>query len=157
MEWGRSIVLKVRPETATLQQEDKIMRKLRGLVILALVVAVLTAVGVFAAGNGAGRGSWGSHHGYVDADSDGVCDNQGAYCQFADANGDGVCDNQGAYCQFADADGDGVCDNRGTYCRHMDADGDGLCDSCGQACAAGTGVYYGGGRQHHGAGHGCGR
>ncbi len=151
------------------------MKKLRGLVVLALVAAVLTAVGVFAAGNGAGRGSWGNHCRYVDADGDGVCDNQGVYCQFVDANGDGICDNHGTYCQhvdasgdgicdthgtycqYVDADGDGVCDNQCTYCRHLDADGDGLCDSCGETCPAGTGVSYGGGRQHHGAGRGCGR
>ncbi len=73
---------------------------------------------------------------FVDADGDGVCDNEPAEAgtrrgnrglerpNFVDADGDGICDNEGAGLgngsgnglkrNFVDADGDGVCDNFGT-------------------------------------------
>ncbi len=68
---------------------------------------VLTAGGAVWAAGGRSAG-WR----YVDADGDGVCDNQGTgYC-WVDANGDGICDHQGAGCGWVDADGDGICDNQ---------------------------------------------
>ncbi len=87
---------------------------------------VLTAGGAVWAAGGRSAG-WR----YVDADGDGVCDNQGTgYC-WVDANGDGICDHQGAGCGWVDADGDGICDNQGTGWRYVDANGDGVCDNQG--------------------------
>lgn len=90
--------------------------------------------------------------GFVDANSDGICDRratrgqgQGRGRGFVDANGDGICDNQragagrrgsGRDCArggFVDADGDGICDNQGAG---------------GQRCGRGRG---------QGMGQGCGR
>lgn len=69
---------------------------------------------------------------WVDANGDGICDNQGTGAgrrnqgatrpNFVDANGDGICDNwspekcngTGQGPNFVDADGDGVCDHKGT-------------------------------------------
>lgn len=74
---------------------------------------------------------------YVDADSNGICDNRpvcgqggGSRSGYADANGDGICDNQGAgacrqrngqggaRCGQADANGYGIRDNQGMGGRH---------------------------------------
>ncbi len=52
--------------------------------------------------------------GFVDEDSDDVCDN------FVDGDGDGVCDNKGQREGFADADGDGECDYAGDCPMHQD-------------------------------------
>jgi hypothetical protein len=79
---------------------------------------------------------------WVDADGDGVCDNNtGAPKRlnqnnpsapnFVDADGDGVCDNagnpqgKGKRLNFVDADGDGVCDNAGSAVRQRLMDGSG--------------------------------
>ncbi len=73
------------------------MKKKITLTVTALVlVAALSTMAAFAAGNGYGN--------FVDADNDGVCDNRG--------NGN-----------FVDADNDGVCDNRGTGVRPQDGTG----------------------------------
>lgn len=73
------------------------MKKKITLTITALVlVAALSTMAAFAAGNG--------NRSFVDADNDGVCDNRG--------NGN-----------FVDADNDGVCDNRGTGVRPQDGTG----------------------------------
>ncbi|MCI6041299.1 MAG: hypothetical protein MR742_12395, partial [Clostridiales bacterium] len=76
--------------------------------IMAILVAAVLCMGVTAALAAYGRG-------YVDADSDGVCDNLGAGRGYVDADGDGVCDNASTGCGmygagrgYVDADGDGV-------------------------------------------------
>jgi hypothetical protein len=87
------------------------------MVIVALVLSV-GVVGVFAASETRGKN-------FIDANSDGVCDNA------TDEDGDGVCDNcpndgirpldgtgkqnrnnNGNGAGFVDEDGDGVCDNK---------------------------------------------
>ena len=73
------------------------MKKKITLTITALVlVAALSTMAAFAAGNG--------NRSFVDADNDGVCDNRGN-------------------CNFVDVDNDGVCDNRGTGVRSQDGTG----------------------------------
>lgn len=135
---------------------------------LACVVALMLAMPTLAfAGHGAGHHGWRNSgtgqgvvqscpmgqqgncgRGYVDADNDGICDNQGQCGRFVDADNDGVCDNMGAnglscgqcvdadgngYCDqhkgacFYDKDGDGICDHRQGK-NFVDADGDGVCD-----------------------------
>ena len=117
--------------------------------------------------------------GFVDADSDGICDNYGSgVCGghmngagFVDADGNGVCDNFGTGnggqgCGvvsggYIDADGNGVCDNYGTgnggYGRgagngagYVDSNNDGTCDNYGTG-NNGNGGY---GRGHGGGQHG---
>ena len=65
------------------------MKKILARALTAAVV--LTAGGAVWAAGGRGTG-WR----YVDANGDGICDNQGAGWRYVDANGDGICDNQGA-------------------------------------------------------------
>ena len=90
------------------------MKKKITLTITALVlVAALSTMAAFAAGNG--------NRSFVDADNDGVCDNRGNV-NFVDVDNDGVCDNRGNG-NFVDADNDGVCDNRGTGVRPQDGTG----------------------------------
>ena len=72
---------------------------------------------------------------FVDADSDGICDNRGTGA--SGGNGAG----------YVDADGDGVCDNYGTGAGSGYGNGAGT----GTGNGAGTGTGNGG---HHGAGHG---
>lgn len=142
------------------------MKKL--LPALACVVALMLAMPTLAfAGHGGSHHGWRNNgngqgsvqscplgqqgncgRGYVDADNDGVCDNQGQCARFVDTDNDGICDNFAArdmtcwqcidadgdgFCEqhhgacFYDADGDGVCDHRqGKY--FIDEDGDGICD-----------------------------
>lgn len=113
--------------------------------ILGAIIAVsVGTTSAFAAGSGARRN-------FVDADSDGVCDNAGSnVCSYVDADGDGVCDNYGdrpskGSKNFVDEDSDGICDNfasgqgKGNGHRNgaqgecgknfVDEDGDGICDN----------------------------
>lgn len=116
------------------------MRKVLLRVVTAAVILTLGSTGVFAAGPGDGRY-------FVDADSDGICDNAGSRCAYADADGDGICDlcsadhsacltGEGA--AFVDADGDGVCDNyvfgrgRGTGCGARGGHRNGFRGRCGR-------------------------
>ena len=107
------------------------------LTITALVlVAALSTMAAFATGNGS--------RGFVDADNDGICDNQGNG-NFVGADNDGICDNQG-YGNFVDADNDGVCDNRGNgNGNFVDVDNDGVCDNRGTGVRPqdGTGRQWG--------------
>lgn len=63
--------------------------------------------------------------------------NTGNGRNFIDANSDGICDNYTGKSgrRFVDEDGDGICDNyvgkSEKGCRFTDEDGDGLCDNCG--------------------------
>ena len=76
-----------------------------------------------------------SDENYVDADSDGVCDNKASNCNnnsencanYEDTDSDGVCDNYYDNCDnvcdsgqnYVDADSDGVCDNYQTSNHHQ--------------------------------------
>lgn len=170
------------------------MKKL--LPALACVVALMLAMPTLAfAGHGGGHHGWRNNgngqgsvqscplgqqgncgRGYVDANNDGVCDNQGQCARFVDADNDGICDNFAARdmtCwQCVDADGDGFCEQHHGACFY-DADGDGVCDyhhsgvhcnnyqapssddtSSTSSANAGTLQRQGLG-QHHRSGHGC--
>lgn len=62
-----------------------------------ILAGALTAAVVLSAGGAAwAAGGRGTGWRYVDANGDGICDNQGAGWRYVDANGDGICDNQGA-------------------------------------------------------------
>ncbi len=89
--------------------------------------------------------------GFVDADSDGVCDNCGQGMgnpnaprrNFVDEDGDGVCDNCGAgggQGPHGPGYGNGMGQN------FVDEDGDGVCDNCGAGGGQGPhGPVYGNG------------
>ncbi len=69
-------------------------RKIKMAAAGALAAVMLLSMGttsVLAAGPGAGYG-----RGFVDADSDGICDYAGSACRYIDLDGDGICDNYGA-------------------------------------------------------------
>ena len=62
-----------------------------------ILAGALTAAVVLSAGGAAwAAGGRGTGWRYVDADGDGICDNQGTGWRYVDANGDGICDNQDA-------------------------------------------------------------
>ena len=126
---GFSALRRVRSErhSANTQNMGQEAQKMKKILVGALTAAVvLTAGGAVWAAGGRGTG-WR----YVNANGDGVCDNQGTgYC-WVDENNDGICDNQGAGCRWVDADGDGICDNQGTGWRYVDENGDGICDNQG--------------------------
>lgn len=79
-----------------------------------IAVIALLSVGLtssIAAGSGSEQG-----RNFVDADENGVCDLNGAFCRYADADRDGVCDYRGTKqkeCRryFADTDSNNACDN----------------------------------------------
>ncbi len=113
--------------------------------VLAAVMVISGAAGVFAAGPGcrgnAGCGgrrgnyagsSWNNAAG---EDGDRKCDYAG--CTWLDENGDGICDYAG--CTWLDEDEDGICDHcgkkqedcasqRGHGVNFEDEDEDGICD-----------------------------
>lgn len=154
------IVLGMKPEMAIKHNvEENSMRK-TFLSALGIVFALsMCATTAFAAGPGRGRN-------FVDADSDGICDNAISMCVYADADGDGICDACGTNygncltgdgTAFADADGDGICDNCSSYhwCgmdgtgsgrNFVDANGDGVCDNYGTGQGNGYGRGCQGGR-----------
>lgn len=73
------------------------------LMVGALVVVLVLAATVFAAGPG-----------YTDANGDGVCDAAGSGCQTVCYGGS--CVRQETSCRYMDADGDGQCDRCGQDC-----------------------------------------
>ena len=87
------------------------------------LAGILAAVLLVTAGaTSAFAEEWERGRGFVDADSDGICDFAGTERPHEGADGDGICDNCGrdACCGggrnergrgFVDADGDGVCDS----------------------------------------------
>lgn len=115
--------------------------------------------------------------GFVDVDSDGVCDNCGQgqgnpnapRLNFVDADGDGVCDNctgegghgprgprygNGSGVNFVDEDGDGVCDNCGQGMGNPNAPGANFVDADGDGVCDNMGQNAG---QGMGQGQGMGR
>lgn len=101
-------------------------RKLTTAIVLALILTLGLAVTAMAQGNGPMNGANDScpQGEFIDANSDGVCDNaaqDGAGMQFQRGNSNGSTASAGP--NFADADGDGVCD------KFIDEDGDGVSDN----------------------------
>ena len=124
-------------------------RKLSTALVLALVLALVTSVAVFAQGtppaDAAPQDSTGFRRGQSDAQGmarQGTGTPNGAAANYVDGDGDGVCDN------FVDADGDGVCDNcdqvgSGQMARRGGRNQDGSADGA---------MRRGGGRQGGGQG-----
>lgn len=151
MEIPSPIVLWVKPTEGylTISEGKKMKKVLIGTLTVVLVLTAITA-GAFAAGRGQGSR-------FVDADSNGICDNYAAYCK-----GTGYGTGYGA--GYVDVDNDGVCDNCGTNCQgtgcglgFVDADNDGVCDNYASGCqgtGCGSGWGHGSGRGgHHGGWH----
>ena len=104
-------------------------------------LAILLAVMLLAALSipASAQGPRGNGTGFVDADSDGVCD------YFGTGRGQGLGNGAG----FVDEDGDGVCDyfgtgrgngqRRGNGAGFVDEDGDGVCDYFGTGRGRGQG------------------
>ena len=117
------------PKWAKLEQGENKM-KIRTMTGILIVALVALSVGVVAAQYGPGNGAGGAR--YADVNDDGICNNIGICPELVDADGDGVCDNNcgrgrgGCGCGdkvFVDSDGDGVCDNFGVNGRDDDGDG----------------------------------
>ncbi|MFA6241521.1 MAG: hypothetical protein WC655_11355 [Candidatus Hydrogenedentales bacterium] len=144
------------------------MKWMKSIVWISVVCAFvgLTAAGAWAQGNAsspvaaetsADTPAPNAGSNYVDADSDGVCDNKGtASCAKGNKRGKG-CDANKECPNRVDANGDGVCDNKGQGCgankecpNRVDANGDGVCDNKGQGCGA-----KGRGRGQGGSGNGA--
>ncbi len=86
---------------------------------------------------------------YVDANSDGVCDNRlsGDCGNYVDANGDGICDNclSGGCGSYVDANGDGICDNcQNSHCGAGSGAGNGDCAQSQHHNCGENGRHHGG-------------
>lgn len=99
-----------------------------GIASVLMLTAVIGTVGVYAAGKGRGTGvcqnaSAEQRVNYIDADNDGICDNQSSGKYYTDNDNDGVCDNQNSGKYYTDNNNDGVCDNYSERIRPQDGTG----------------------------------
>ena len=111
------------------------MRKLMVPVFAAVALVMVMGTVAFAADTPAAPANGpGQCVNFVDADSDGVCDNAGTQVPPRDGTGSrngageqqsgaGIGGGQGGNGAFVDADGDGVCDNLGQQVRPQDGTG----------------------------------
>lgn len=68
---------------------NKTPKKILAIVVAAVSVVSIGAISSFAAGSG-----YESKKNFSDTNQDGICDYAGEYCHYLDADNNGICDNQ---------------------------------------------------------------